>query len=302
MDNASYFFNDKALFGSFPKQDDVTQLEEYGVRFFVDLTFPDEKKIRKYSTKYKYISYPIKDRKAPFHIKGFVIFLKRILHIIHQLTTEKLYIHCRAGHSRSSLIVACLLCILKGIDVDNAISLTRHYHNQRKNLKEKWKSIAHLSNSQLKFIYKIFDNVFFFRAYKQTNITYGFSNYSTHSVRVPNVGKFINAQVAYNALKRSFDDEYVKKQMNVRSTYESNKIAKQIVISNQEKNENMKRVLLLKIEQHDDVKENLLNTAFMKLVYNNKNDFYFGFGDGTGRNVLGNILMNIRKDYTEKLI
>lgn len=301
MDNASYFFNDKALFGSFPKQEHVEELEQNGVRFFVDLTYSDEKKIQKYTTKYKYINYPIKDRKAPFNIKSFVLLIKQILKIINT-QNDKIYIHCRAGHSRSSLIVASLLCILKGCEVDKSIALTRECHNKRKNLKEKWKRIPHLSSSQIRFIYKIFDNVFFFRAYKESNITFGFSNYSNHAVTIKNIGKFINAQVAYNAMKRHFDKNYVRKHLNVKTTYESNKLAKMVVISNEEQINNMTYIVNLKVEQHEDVKENLLNTGFTKLIYNNKNDFYFGLGDGTGKNLLGNILMTIRKEYIEKLI
>lgn len=302
MDNASYFITDKALFGSFPKQKDVEELENNDIRFFVDLTYSDEKKIQKYTTKYTYINYPIKDRKAPFNVASYVIFIKKIIEIINNLDGEKLYIHCRAGHSRSSLVVACLLCILKSIKVNKSITLTREFHNKRKNLKNKWLKIPHLSPSQLRFIHKIFNDVIFFRAYKETNIAYGFSNYSNHEVYIENVGKFMNAQVAYNAMKLPTDTDYTTKHLRTRTTYESNKLAKTVILSDKEGEEILRNIVRIKIEQHEDVKEKLLKTGFAKLIYNNKNDFKLGIGDGTGKNILGKILMDVREKYTEKLI
>ena len=37
MNNSSFFIKDRALFGSFPSQDSVSELETLGVRYFVDL-------------------------------------------------------------------------------------------------------------------------------------------------------------------------------------------------------------------------------------------------------------------------
>ena len=45
MEYASFFITDKALFGSFPTQAQVEELESTGVRYFVDLTNPNESKI-----------------------------------------------------------------------------------------------------------------------------------------------------------------------------------------------------------------------------------------------------------------
>ena len=38
MNYCSYFIKDKALFGSYPTQQSVEELEQEGVRYFVDLT------------------------------------------------------------------------------------------------------------------------------------------------------------------------------------------------------------------------------------------------------------------------
>jgi hypothetical protein len=48
MQNSSYFIENRALFGSFPKQQHVDELVDRGVRYFVDLTQSDEARIVPY--------------------------------------------------------------------------------------------------------------------------------------------------------------------------------------------------------------------------------------------------------------
>ena len=65
MNQCSYFIKDKAMFGCFPTQQSIEELEQEGVKFFLDLTQPEETKISPYTTKYTYINYPI----------GFVVYI-----------------------------------------------------------------------------------------------------------------------------------------------------------------------------------------------------------------------------------
>ena len=68
MDKSSYFIENRALFGSFPDQSSVTELEKEGVRVFVNLTYDHEKKISPYQTNYQKISFPIPDIEVPENI------------------------------------------------------------------------------------------------------------------------------------------------------------------------------------------------------------------------------------------
>ena len=59
----------------------------------------------------------------------------------------------------------------------------------------------------------------------------------------------------------------------------------------------MHEAVLAKCTQHADLRETLLGTGDSKLVEHTENDSYWGDGgDGSGRNMLGQILMRVRDE------
>lgn len=63
----------------------------------------------------------------------------------------------------------------------------------------------------------------------------------------------------------------------------------------QVKDEIMLRAVLCKFRSHGDIREILLGTGDESIVENAPGDYYWGCGkDGTGRNQLGLILMQVR--------
>ena len=57
----------------------------------------------------------------------------------------------------------------------------------------------------------------------------------------------------------------------------------------------MRRAVLAKFTQHQELRELLLETGDRKIIEHTANDSYWGDGDnGTGRNMLGIILMEVR--------
>jgi protein-tyrosine phosphatase len=102
MNTSCYFIKEKALFGSFPSQSAVDELEnELNVRYFIDLTYSDEKKITPYKTKYSYMNYPINDRHVPQDLLSFTKFIIKVSKIIKDLKKEEtIYIHCKGGQYR----------------------------------------------------------------------------------------------------------------------------------------------------------------------------------------------------------
>lgn len=161
MDKCSYFIPNKALFGSFPTQDSVEELENNGVRYFIDLTFPNEKKTHPYRTRYNYISFPIIDHGVPSDWHLFYHFLVNIANIINNLPEgEMVYIHCKGGHGRSGVVVSCLLCYMLKINTVEALEMTKEFHNKRNTMKEKWRILgAPNSKFQRDFVHKFFNPI-----------------------------------------------------------------------------------------------------------------------------------------------
>jgi len=57
----------------------------------------------------------------------------------------------------------------------------------------------------------------------------------------------------------------------------------------------MKEAVLAKFRTHDDIREILLSTGDSEIIEKTTDDYYWGCGsDGTGKNMLGKILMEVR--------
>ena len=68
------------------------------------------------------------------------------------------------------------------------------------------------------------------------------------------------------------------------------------------KDQIMRKAVLAKFTQHDDLQEVLLSTGDAKLVEHTTNDSYWGDGgDGSGKNMLGRILMEVREQLRLQL-
>ncbi|MGA7732602.1 MAG: NADAR family protein [Chloroflexia bacterium] len=64
---------------------------------------------------------------------------------------------------------------------------------------------------------------------------------------------------------------------------------------NEAKDDIMRRAVLRKFETHADIRELLLATGDEELIEKTTSDYYWGCGtDGTGKNMLGKILMEVR--------
>ena len=287
MDNASFFIKNRALFGSFPTQESVEELEKNGVKYFINLTdLAIEKNIKPYKTKYMYINYPIIDNYIPTDLQRFASFIIKISKIIKCLKrNELLYLHCRAGHSRSAIVVACIICYIFNLNPSESLEYTTICHSNRVNLRERRRKLgAPQSFIQKRFVYKFFEPLLFIRNNKFNLFTYGFSNQSLYSVKVKDFGLFSTAESAYNAIIEKYISE--------------NNID---IIEDKVKIELMTKILKLKFEQNSDLKENLLNTGLRILIEQCKEDYFWSSGyNGKGRNQLGIILMKIRNEYYEK--
>jgi len=303
MDTASFFIKHRALFGSYPCQESVNELENLGVRYFVDLTYPGENKIVDYTTNYTYIRYPIPDRRIPEDWKSFTKFLLRISRTIRHLKynedTDKhelLYLHCKGGHGRSGVVVACLLCHLGKYTPEKSLELTSQYHYNRKTMRSHWRTMGSPQFcTQKKFVHMFFESLYFFRAYK-FGYTMGMSNFTSHSVETE-LGIFPTSEAAFQAYKDPGNEEYVQQQKDSKTPMYSKQIGMKCNLRedwHEIRDNLMYKVIRLKFEQHEDIRENLLKTGLRPIIEKPINDNYtYTYKH---KNRLGEILVQVRKE------
>jgi ribA/ribD-fused uncharacterized protein len=270
MNKCSYFIKNRAIFGCFPIQKSVDELEEHGVRYFIDLTRSDETKIVPYKTKYKYIHYPIKDRSIPIDWKTFAKFIIEMSNIIFALEDgQKIYIHCRGGHGRSGVVVACLLIHMFNISPSEALDKTTKCHSKRHEMRDKWRELGSpQTKCQKNFVTKFFDPLFFYRACKSGH-TAGFSNFSPHRVTMEHVGDFPTAEAALQAYKALDNNDYIKKQLHSRTPSVSKNMGSKIILSAEwysNRKDIMKNIIENKFDQNDEIRNNLTQTGLRPII------------------------------------
>jgi ribA/ribD-fused uncharacterized protein len=302
MEKSNYFYKDRCLFGAYPTQKEIEDLENYNVRLFVNLT-TEEENLYEYKSKYDIIKFPINDRDIPIDNYNFILLILFLENFVKEIKNSKIYIHCKGGHGRSAMVSACLLCRLESIDPDKAIEIISESHSRRKNLKDKWKNkIFPNSRNQRYYLKKIFSPLYFSKCFKNSEKN-GLSNFSDHKVDIPGIGIFPNSESAYYALRNPYDKEYIDKL----KTSKNPRIAKYIGehyleihgnIEDEKKIENMYKILKLKFNQNEDIKRKLLSTAFRSIVNHNRFDSFWGDGgNNEGKNHLGILLTNLRNEF-----
>jgi predicted NAD-dependent protein-ADP-ribosyltransferase YbiA (DUF1768 family) len=307
MDHCSFFIKDKALFGSFPTQEDVAKLEELGVRYFIDLTNNNESKTSPYTTKYTYIKYPISDRKIPENWKSFAKLIINICIILKELEKGNLiYVHCKGGHGRSGIVVASVLCHYFSLAPIEALKRTSVYHSFRPTMREIWRRIGSpQSRKQKDFVHK------FFRYLKVQNndnpFTVGFSIYSPHEVNLPDIGTFPNAFFAFQAFRDIENKEYVnklKKGIFNLDLLTPLKYTRKDPEWKENKTVYMYIVLEHKFRQHESLKHNLMNTGLRPIINISDNIFWGKRAierenktELVGKNMLGKVLDTLRDRF-----
>lgn len=198
MDTSSFFIDKKAMFGSYPSQPIVDILENKGVRFFVNLTHEYEKKITPYSTKYNYISFPIPDGGIPTNKQEFILFIYKLCNVINNLGgSDSMYIHCKGGHGRSGVVVACIVSNLLGISSSDALDYTKKRHSNREIMRDKWRRIGSPQTmSQLKFVHNMCNEI----VISNENVLH-----PDYKIDIPLLGSFKSVTDAINKLQQPTD-------------------------------------------------------------------------------------------------
>jgi hypothetical protein len=128
-ETSAYFVPDQCLFGAYPTQHQISQLENWGVNIIVNLTNDYERKIKPYTTNANVIHFPIPDHGVPEYTHQFCSLVVDLTKAIKN--NKKIYIHCKGGHGRSGILVAAILCYLQGIKPELSFLKTTEYHATR---------------------------------------------------------------------------------------------------------------------------------------------------------------------------
>lgn len=298
MDKSSYFIKDRAMFGSFPTQEAVDELESQGVRYFINLTNCDETKITPYKTKYKEIKYPIIDRHVPIDWQSYAKFIIKLSDIIKTLKNgELVYIHCKGGHGRSGVVVASLLCYIFGLTPEESLEQTTKSHSKRSVMRDKWRKLGSPQTYHQKcFIKAFFSTLYFFKTTK-IGQTVGFSTFSSHPVYVKDFGKFPTAEACIQAYKCPTDVEYVRNQEESKTPFYSKTIGKKVKLREDwvhVHEDIIYKVLEIKFKQHSDLKDKLLMTGLRPIIHRST-DY------NIGNNKLGRALMKLRDHFYRQM-
>jgi protein-tyrosine phosphatase len=281
-------FDTNAYFGPYPSQEQIAVLElQTEIDIVINLACGTED-VLPYMTTRELWKYPIRDKGIPTDWKAFSSLIYKL---DHELNTnqKKVYVHCRGGHGRSTLLVACYLAFRYSLLAEEAIRIAFKFHNDRVLLRECWRTAELLTKSQKIFIYKLCSPICFTKSYMIGNQA-GFNTLTAHAVTIDGLD-FPNAECAYQALRNIQDTEFVELLLHVKNTNYPKLVGEEYAgtdpVWEDNKEANMMRVLEAKYEQHPQLVEVLISTGIRPIF------------DCTrfahAHNLVGETLMGIRR-------
>ena len=139
----------------------------------------------------------------------------------------------------------------------------------------------------------------------RTSDDYGeFSNFSAHAIKMsgknwPTVEHYFQGQ----KFAGTVSEEEIRKMKSPMIAARAGRSRKRPLRKDWEsvKIDVMRRAVLAKFTQHENLRELLLGTGDRKIVEHTANDSYWGDGgNGTGQNMLGRILMEVREQLRKE--
>ncbi len=136
--------------------------------------------------------------------------------------------------------------------------------------------------------------------YVEREKPYGcFSNFSPHGFMLDN--QYWATSEHYFQAQKFVGTPYLEKVRQTKTPKDAANIGRDRSLPlrrdwEQVKDDVMQKAVLKKFQTHADIQEILLSTSDVLLVENSPIDYYWGCGkDGTGKNRLGQILMEVRE-------
>lgn len=141
--------------------------------------------------------------------------------------------------------------------------------------------------------------------YQERELPYGcFSNFSQHSFEIDGM-PWATVEHYFQAMKfvgtSHEDDVRLAKAPMIAKTMGNDRSRPLRDDWDAVKDDVMRRALRAKFSQHADIRATLLGTGDETLIENAPKDYYWGCGaEGTGRNMLGKVLMEARAELRAK--
>ena len=152
-DYISEIEKDRIYFGGFPNQSMMNELLSQKFNLIVNLTNENEKDVSKKDIELyhitpsppgfperdiKYIHFPINDHSPPSSIFEYCKFITQMVKEYH--AGRKIYIHCRGGHGRSSMVCVSLIYLLRfSFSLYQSIQHVTECHHSRVHLRVGWR-------------------------------------------------------------------------------------------------------------------------------------------------------------------
>jgi predicted NAD-dependent protein-ADP-ribosyltransferase YbiA (DUF1768 family) len=282
----------------------VDELFSNGVRHFINLTYPTEPKIKPYKVppSSSYLTFPIKDHNVPRDWAKYAHFIYKLADVIVSLPSpHKLYLHCRGGHGRAGMVVSTLLCYIFEYSPLVSLKKTSEYHSLRPNIKEKWKAIGSPHTyRQRAFVYRFFEPLKFHRLMYKNERDGCFSRFSHHPMVFE--GDLYNCiegallTSAFPANKELLKTLYGYDLYNYRKKIDKKSYPEKWKT---ERLDLLEKLYKKKMDVYPSILDKLLRTGMRPVfLYAAGN---FKWPDGTGQNVAGVALMNIKKEYIKNM-
>ena len=119
------------MFGRYPFQDEVEQLQQAGITMFLDLTEKDESYKNLVLEPYQassYFHFPIKEQSIPDDVVAFRALIRQLCQRLKKDENERIYIHCKHGRGRSGMVALILIAICHSLSYDKALSIINTGH------------------------------------------------------------------------------------------------------------------------------------------------------------------------------
>ena len=263
-------FTRHAWCGSYPTDEEITQLESLGVQTIVDLTETGEYISNPFttSTRISHIHYPIRDKFIP---TDWSTFTQLVLYIVNEIRNERpVMIHCRAGHGRSVLVACSVLSYHTRQHVEVSIASLGRLHNKYIATTAYWKSIpSSMNRTQKTFLYRFFSPIFFSR---NSAVQLGFNICSVHPVLFHGY-LFSTGELAFQATRDLTNPVFLERLFRMKAHYMNKFIGEEYSMTEEAENvwrahrlDHMVDVCRLKFTQHQDLQPSLRETWLRPLI------------------------------------